>query len=125
MPQTGWLKTIYVFFLIVLEDRSMKPRCHWQSLGFNLWFGKIPWRRDGKLLQVLPPGESHGRGDPKVQFMRAKGSQDTTERSNTFTFKPMSHTESFTLQYLSYHYFSHFSPNTNVAFHTIYISMYL
>ena len=30
-------------------------------LRFNLWVGKIPWRREGKLTPVFLPKKSHGQ----------------------------------------------------------------
>ena len=37
-------------------------RSHWQCMrpGFNLWVGKIPWRRDQQPTPVFWPGEFHG-----------------------------------------------------------------
>ena len=30
-------------------------------LRFNLWVGKIPWRREGQPTPVILPGEPHGQ----------------------------------------------------------------
>ena len=30
------------------------------NLGFDLWVGKIPWRREQQPTPVFLPGESHG-----------------------------------------------------------------
>ena len=37
-------------------QRRRNKRC-----GFNLWVGKIPWRRAWQLTLVFLPGESHGQ----------------------------------------------------------------
>ena len=34
-------------------------RC--KRYGFNLWVGKIPWRRAWQFTPVFLPGESHGQ----------------------------------------------------------------
>jgi len=31
------------------------------TLGFNLWVGKIPWRRAWQPIPIFLPGESHGQ----------------------------------------------------------------
>jgi len=31
-----------------------------QRPGFDLWVGKIPWRREWQPTPILLPGESHG-----------------------------------------------------------------
>ena len=38
----------------------VKNRRH-RRPGFNLWVGKIPWRRKLQLTPVFLPGESHGQ----------------------------------------------------------------
>ena len=102
----------------------MKPRCHWQESWVQSLVREDPLEKGMASYFRTPTWRIPWMGDPeRRQFMRSQRAGHDWA-SNTFTFKPMLHTESFTLQYLSYHYFSHFSPNTNVAFHTIYISMY-
>ena len=32
-----------------------------QDIGFDLWVGKIPWRKKEQLTAVLLPGKSHGQ----------------------------------------------------------------
>ena len=32
-----------------------------RRLGFNLWVGKIPWRKAWQPTSVFLPGESHGQ----------------------------------------------------------------
>jgi len=36
---------------------------------FDLWVGKIPWRREWQPVPVFMPGESHGQGARWKQFM--------------------------------------------------------
>ena len=41
-----------------------EPACQCKrhkSCGFDLWVGKIPWRRAWQPTQALLPGESHGQ----------------------------------------------------------------
>ena len=41
-----------------------EPTCQrWRNkrCGFNLWVGKIPWRRAWQLTPIFLPGESHGQ----------------------------------------------------------------
>ena len=41
-------------------DTSVKePACHFR---FDLWVGKIPWRRAWEPTPIFLPGESHGQG---------------------------------------------------------------
>ena len=35
--------------------------CQYRRYKFNLWVGKIPWRRKWQLIPVFLPGNSHGR----------------------------------------------------------------
>ena len=35
--------------------------CRWKRHMFNLWVGKIPWRRKWQPTPVFLPGESHGQ----------------------------------------------------------------
>ena len=32
-----------------------------QRPGFDLWVGKMPWRREWQLIPVFLPGEFHGQ----------------------------------------------------------------
>ena len=41
VPQTEWLKTIYIYFLMTLEARSMKSRC-WQVIALSKALRKNP-----------------------------------------------------------------------------------
>ena len=38
-----------------------EPICSGRRLGFDLWVGKIPWRRPWKPTPVFLPGEFHGQ----------------------------------------------------------------
>ena len=51
-----------------------------QRPGFDLWVGKMPWRREWQLIPVFLPGEFHGQRS--VVSYSPWGSQelDTTER---------------------------------------------
>ena len=40
------------------ESTHQRRRC--RSLGFNLWVGKIPWRRKWQATPVFLPGKFHG-----------------------------------------------------------------
>ena len=46
-------------------------------LRFDLWFGKIPWRRAWQPTSVLLPGESHGRRS--LAGYSTQGGKDMTE----------------------------------------------
>ena len=89
----------------------MKPRCHWQESWVQSLVREDPLEKGMASYFRTPTWRIPWMGDPeRRQFMRSQRAGHDWA-SNTFTFKPMLHTESFTLQYLSYHYFSHFSPN--------------
>ena len=38
-----------------------EPTCQCKRRGFNLWVGKIPWRRKWQPTPVFLPGKSHGQ----------------------------------------------------------------
>ena len=38
-----------------------EPTCQCKRIGFHLWVGKIPWRREWQPTAVFLPGESHGQ----------------------------------------------------------------
>ena len=47
--------------------------CQCRRRGFDLWVGKIPWRRKRQLIPVFLPGKSHGHRSHGV-------TSDTTKR---------------------------------------------
>ena len=59
------------FFFSYMSFLGMFPMAQWQIIGlqcrrrtrhgFDLWVGKIPWRRKRQPTPVLLPGKSHGR----------------------------------------------------------------
>ena len=55
---------------------------------FNLWVGKILWRRAWQPTPVLLPGESHGRRSLAGYSPRGHKESDTTERLSTHTLTP-------------------------------------
>ena len=49
-----------------------EPACHCRRhkrCGFNLWVGKIPWRRAWQPTAVFLPGESHGQWSLGLQSL--------------------------------------------------------
>ena len=60
---------IYIFILQLNVDRQVFPGVsdgkeicwQWRRCGFDLWFGKIPWRRKQQSTPVFLPGEYHGQ----------------------------------------------------------------
>ena len=52
------------------KESTCQCRRH-KGCGFNLWFGKIPWRRAWQATSVFLPGESMDREEPgRVQSIR-------------------------------------------------------
>ena len=41
--------------------KKKKNACQCRRLGFDLWVGKIPWRRKWQPTLVLFPGKCHGQ----------------------------------------------------------------
>ena len=41
---------------------SKESVCNAGDLGFNPWFGKMPWRREWQPTPIFLPGEFHGQG---------------------------------------------------------------
>ena len=56
--------------------------CHRRRLGFNLWVGKIPWRRKWQPSSVILPGKSHGQRNLAGYSPRGCKESDTTEQLN-------------------------------------------
>ena len=54
--------------------------CHRRRLGFNLWVGKIPWRRKWQPSSVILPGKSHGQRNLAGYSPRGHKELDTTEQ---------------------------------------------
>ena len=62
-----------------------------RTLGFNLWFGNIPWRRERLPTPVFLPGEFHGQkslsmGSSGLQSMESQR-LGYTEGVNTYTYQ--------------------------------------
>ena len=49
-------------------------------MGFDLWVGKIPWRRKWQPTPVFWPGKSHGQRSLKGYSPWGHKEPDTTER---------------------------------------------
>ena len=62
--------------------RQKRILLQWRRLGFDLWVGKIPWRREWRPTPVFLPGEFHGQ--------RSMGSQRVRHdwANNTHTHPP-------------------------------------
>ena len=68
-------------------------------LGFNHWFGKIPWRRKWQPTPVFLPGKSHGRQSLVGYCPWGRKESDTTDQlhftsvssRNIFTNTPRNH----------------------------------
>ena len=56
--------------------------CRYRSLGFDLWVGKNPWRREWQPTPVFLPGESHGQRSLVGYSPSGHKELDTTERLN-------------------------------------------
>ena len=48
--------------------------------GFNLWVGKIPWRRKWQPMPVFLPGESHGQRSLEGYSLCDRKESDLTEQ---------------------------------------------
>ena len=44
--------------LVAQTVKNLSAMC---ETGFNLWVGKIPWRREQESTPVFLPGKSHGQ----------------------------------------------------------------
>ena len=56
-----------------------EPTYQCRRHGFNLWVGKIPWRRKWQSTPVFLPGESHGQRSLAAVVHRVAKESDTTE----------------------------------------------
>ena len=67
--------------------------CRWRKrCRFDLWVGKIPWRRAWQPTPVFLPGEFHGQRSLVGCSPRGFKELDLTERLNT---PPHTHTQSY------------------------------
>ena len=55
-----WATNIFRFPSWCSGKESTHQRRRYRSLGFNLWVGKIPWRRKWQATPVFLPGKFHG-----------------------------------------------------------------
>ena len=51
--------------------------CQCRRWGFNLWVGKIPWRRKWQPTSVFLPGKSHGHRSLAGNSLRDRKELDT------------------------------------------------
>ena len=51
-----------------------------QRPGFDLWVGKMPWRREWQPIPVFLPGEFHGQRSVVIYSPWGSQELDTTER---------------------------------------------
>ena len=76
-PQQTWHSRKSVFQKPCVQSlwcSGKEPACQCRRHGFDLWVGKIPWRRAWQPTPVFLPGESHG---PEPGGLRSIGSQRT------------------------------------------------
>ena len=90
-------------FLVSLVAQTVKcpPQC--QRPGFDLWVGKIPWRRKWQPTPVLLLGKSHGQRSLVGYGPWGHKESDTTEQLH-FSFR-FNEVISFIIQL---DFFSHF-----------------
>ena len=55
-----------------LVAQLVKIRLKYRRPGFDLWVGKIPWRREMLPTPVFWPGESHGLFSPWVAMSQTR-----------------------------------------------------
>ena len=60
------------------KESACQWRRHWR-LGFDLWFGRIPWRRAWQPTPVFLPEESHGQRSLAGYSPWGSTEPDTTE----------------------------------------------
>ena len=63
---------------IMRLQESVRVQC--RRPGFDLWVGKIPWRRKWKSIPVSLPGESHGQRSLAGYNPWGRKESDMTER---------------------------------------------
>ena len=54
--------------------------CQFRRLGFDSWFGKIPWSRKWQPAPVLLPGKFHGQRSLAGYSPGDRKESDTTEQ---------------------------------------------
>ena len=54
-------KQRYLVWVLPRWLNGKESACWYRRLGFDLWVGKNPWRREWQTTPVFLPGESHGQ----------------------------------------------------------------
>ena len=62
-----------------------EPACQCRKSRFDLWVGKIPWRRKWQPTPVLLPGKTHGQRSLAGYIPWRRKESDTTENAHTHT----------------------------------------
>ena len=73
-----------------MVKKKKKSACQCRRCRFNLWVGKIPWRRKRQPTLVFLPGKSHGQRSLVGYSLWAHKELDTTEQL-TLTFAYLYH----------------------------------
>ena len=68
--------------------RQKRILLQWRRLGFDLWVGKIPWRREWRPTPVFLPGEFHGQRSMGSQRVRHDWANNTHTYTHTHTLPP-------------------------------------
>ena len=55
-------------------------------MGFDLWVGKIPWRKEWQPIPAFLPGESHGQRSLVDCSPWGHKESDTTEHTHIYNF---------------------------------------
>ena len=42
------------------KNKTKNPTCQCKRCGFDLWVGKVPWKREWQPTTVFLPGKFHG-----------------------------------------------------------------
>ena len=65
--------------MVAMAKNPRLPSRRHKRCRFDLWVGKIPWRRAGQLILVFWPGESHGQRTLVGYSPQGRKESDTTE----------------------------------------------
>jgi len=63
-----------------IGSHGKESACQCRRTGFDLWVGKIPWKREWQPTPVLLPGEPHGQRIPVGYSPWGHKESDTTEQ---------------------------------------------
>ena len=85
IPFSIFTSLLFICYWSIALPRRLSGKdsaCQCRKCGFDLWIGKIPWKRERQPTPVFLSGESHGRRSLVGCSLRGHKESDTTQQRN-------------------------------------------